>query len=774
MNRYTGQPLRRQEDPRLLTGRGQYVDDIRLPGMLHAAVLRSPHGSARIRSVDAAAARRLPGVAAVLTAANLGARLKPLPQRFPHPALHYQPQYPLAAAQVRFVGEPVAVVVAESRYVAEDALELIEVDYTPLPAVSSVEAALAPGAPLVHPAAGTNRAAAVSQGYGDVAAAFASAAVVVRDKLTIGRCSASPMETRGIVAAPDPVGGGVTAWSSTQTPHMQRAILAGYLGLSEHQVRIVCPDVGGGFGAKEPAYPEDVLIPLAALELGRPVKWVEDRREHLAAGVHERTQVHWAELALDRDGRLLGLRSRFIADTGAYSPWGIVVPLITATMIPGPYRLPAYQSELEVAWTNTGPQAPYRGAGRPQATFVMERMLDRGARELGLDPIALRRRNYIQPEEYPYANGLMGRDGKPMEYDSGNFPALLDQALERLDLDGCRSWAAAERAAGRRIGIGIASGMENGGLGPAEGVLVRLEPTGGAVAYTATPSQGQGHATSLAQVAADELGLRPDQVAVIEGDTATLPTGSGTFASRTAVVTGSAVRLAAARLREKAIALAARLLEAAEEDLELRDGAVAVRGAPGRNMSLAELAFAGSAPFPGRPFPPGLTPGLEALEYYSPQAPTYSGAVHVAVVEVDPATGDVRVLRYICVEDCGNIINPLVVEGQLHGGVAAGLGNALFEEIIYDADGQLLTGSLMDYLLPAAGEVPLVETGHVCTPSPLNPLGAKGVGESATIPVPAAINAAVDDALADLGVRASMTPLSPWRVRALIAAAQGP
>jgi carbon-monoxide dehydrogenase large subunit len=764
---YTGQRVRRQEDPRLLRGEGRYADDVAPPGTLHAAIVRSPHAHAHIRGIDTAAARALAGVAAVITAADLGSANRPLPNRFPHPTLRYYAQYPLARAKVHYAGEPVAVVVADSRYLAEDAAERVIVDYEPLPAVVDMERALQPGAPLVHDDQGApdNLAGRFTQQFGDVETAFASAAVVVRQRFEIGKCAGIPIECRGLVAVPSPLGE-LTIWDATQTPHMIRDILAELLDKAPSELRVIPPDVGGAFGVKEPFYPENFLIPYLALQLGRPVKWIEDRQENLLAAIQERGQVHEAALAVDRDGKILGVQDRFVADTGAFCPWGIVVPIITSSVIPGPYKLPAYHCEVDVAYTSTGPLAPYRGAGRPQAVFVIERLLDEAARTLEMDRAALRRRNLIQPDEFPYAVGLVGRDGSPLVYDSGDYPGCLEKLLELIDYPAFAGEQAAARAQGRRLGLGLAFAVENNGLGPHEGARIRVEPSGRVVIATGACSQGQGHLTTLAQLAADVLAVAPEQVTVVAGDTDSIPYGTGTFASRTAVNAGNAVLIAARQVRDQALRLAGHLLEANPDDLELVDGAVRVKGASqDRQLTLAELADFASARYPGRSFPAELPVGLEATHYFTPPAVTYSNGVHAAVVEVDPSTGEVSVLRYAMVHDCGNVINPLVLEGQLQGGYAAGLGNALYEEMVYGESGQLLTGSLLDYLIPTADKVPDVRLGHLCTPSPLNPLGVKGVGESATIAVPACINNAVADAL---GIPLNATPLTPHNLRKLL------
>jgi carbon-monoxide dehydrogenase large subunit len=774
---FTGRALRRREDPDLLRGVGRYVGDIEPAGTLHVAILRSPHAHARIRGVDASAARALPGVAAVVTAADLGTFNRPIPNRFPHPALRYYPQYPLARDKVHYVGEPVAAVVADDRYLAEDALEQIAVDYEPLPALVDPAAALAAAPPggaastILHDDQGApdNLAGRFGQQYGDVEAAFAQAAAVVRGRFVVGKCAGIPMECRGLVAAVGDTGQ-LVVWNATQTPHMIRDILAGLLDLPQQQVRVITPDVGGAFGVKEPFYPEDFLVPYLALRLRRPVKWLEDRRENLLASIQERGQVHEAELAVAADGRILGLRDRFVADTGAFCPWGIVVPLITSTVLPGPYKVPAFRCDVEVAYTSTCPLAPYRGAGRPPAVFVVERLLDEAARALGLDRADIRRRNFVPPDEFPYAVGLQARDGSALVYDSGNYPACLDRVLELIDYPRFAAERAAARAAGRFLGLGLGFAVENNGLGPHEGARVRVDPGGRVLIATGACSQGQGHLTTLAQVAADVLGVDPAAVSVIGGDTEGIPYGTGTFASRTAVAAGNAVLLATRRVRELALQVAAHMLEANVADVELADGAARVRGAPDRQVALGALAEFAGAPYPGRSQPAGLPVGLEATEYFVPTSATYSNGAHAAVVEVDPATGAVAVLRYAIVHDCGNVINPLVMEGQILGGLVAGLGNALLEEVVYDGSGQLLSGSFLDYLIPTAPDTPALRLAHVCTPSPLNPLGVKGVGESAIIAVPAAVNNAVADAL---GVRADETPLSPAKVRALVDEAAG-
>lgn len=755
-----GQPLRRREDPRLLRGRGRYVADLHPEGLLHLAVLRSPHAHAHIRGVDLSAARHLPGVVDIVSFAQLGAAARPLPLLVPHPSLRTAAQFPLARDEVRHVGEAVAVVVATSRYLAEDACERIRVDYEPQPAAVGCERALRPGAPRVHDHLEDNLAARFEQRVGRPEEALAAAPVRVGGRFRIGRCSGQPLEGRGLLAYPD-AADGLVVWSTTQAPHLSRRSLAAVLGLPERRIRVIAPDVGGGFGSKETFHPEDVLVPLCALRTGRPVRWLEDRREHLQASIHERDQVHEAELGLETDGRIVALVDRLCADTGAYTPWGVVVPLITSTLLGGPFRVPNYLCVAEVAYTHTGPIAPYRGAGRPQAIFIVHRLLDLAARELGLDPAELHRRNFIPRDAFPYDVGLRSREGTPLVIDSGDYAAGLDLCLRHLDYPHWRAEQARARREGRYVGIGFASAIENTGTGPHEGATVRVEPDGRVSLRTGAASQGQGHATVLAQVCAQQLGLAVDDVEVAGGDTAMIALGSGTYASRTAVVAGNATAAAARAVRDKALRLAAARLEARAEDLELAGGRIGVRGAPGRTITLAELAFEAAGPFPGATLDRGEEPGLEATRYFCPPGGTYASGCHAVVVEVDPATGEVRLLRYVAVHDCGTILNPTIVEGQVQGGVAAGIGNALYEEVLYGEDGQLLTGSLADYLLPGAAEIPRLIVDHTVTPSPANPLGVKGAGEGGTIPVPACINAAVDDAL---GCVATQTPLPPERV----------
>ena len=790
--RTVGARIPRNEDPRLLQGRGCFVDDIQPAGVLHAAVLRSPHAHARIVAIDATRARALPGVALVLTAADLGELDQPTPLLIPNPALtHPRTPRPLAADEVRYVGEPVALVVADSRYLAEDALEAIEVTWQALPVVASLDAARAEGAPLVHADVPGNRAARLAQRVGDPDAVLAGAARVFRETLWIERSCGSPIETRGVVAEWDARAGALRVWDTTQAPLPIKNGLARMFGLPEFKVDVIAPDVGGGFGTKIMLfYPEEILVPLAAIRLGRPVKWIEDRHEHLIAANQERGQIHDVDVAVDGDGRILALRDRFVHDAGAYTPYGIIVPLITSTQLPGPYRLRHYAVEFDVVYTNTAIVTPYRGAGRPHGAFVMERVIGRVARELGLEAVEVRRRNFIQPHEFPWDVGLTFQDGGPTRYDSGDYPRGLEMVLETIGFRDFRARQAEARRQGRHLGLGVACYVEGTGIGPYEGAHVRVEPSGRVLVATGLTTQGQGHATTFAQIAADALGCDPADVTVITGDTRRFNWGAGTFASRALVTSGNAVGVAARKVRNKALRIAADLLEASPDDLEIANGRVSVRGAPASALTLGALATVANPiryaygkeatdaalrlvkPRPGAVLAPDEEPGLEAHGYYAPPHATFASGCHAVIVEVDPATGEVKIIKYAVHHDCGRMINPMIVEGQIRGGVAQGVGGALYERIVYDGEGQPLTTTFMDFLMPTAMEVPSIEIVHTETPSPLNPLGVKGVGEAGAIPGPALLAEAVDDALAPFGVRVREMPLGPDRLRQLIAAAR--
>jgi len=790
--RLIGARIPRNEDPRLLRGLGCFVDDLNPPGVLHAAALRSPYAHARITAIDTARARARPGVHLVLTAADLGALNQPSPLLIPNPSLtHPRTQRPLATDVVRYAGELVCFVVADDRYVAEDALGLIEVEYEPLPVVTDLERAAEATSPRVHADVPGNRAARLVQRVGDPDAAFAGAARVLRERLVIERSCGSPLEARGVLADYDLRSGQLRAWISTQAPLPLKNGLARIFGLPEFKVEVVAPDTGGGFGTKIMLfYPEEILVPYAAIRLGRPVKWTEDRLEHLVSASQERAQVHQIEVACDAAGRILGLKDRFLHDAGAYTPYGIVVPLITATQLPGQYRLRHYQVEFDVLYTNKVMTTPYRGAGRPQGAFAMERVIGLIAKELGLEPAEVRRRNFIQPDEFPWDVGLTFQDGGPTRYDSGNYPAGLELALQALDLGQFRAEQAAGWKAGRYRGLGIGCYVEGTGIGPYEGAHVRVEPSGRILVATGLTTQGQGHPTTFAQIAADALGCRPADVTVVTGDTSRFNWGAGTFASRALVTSGNAVAVAAGKVRDKALRVAADLLEVSPQDLELADGVARVRGVPDRQLTLGALATVANPiryaygkettdaalrlvkPRPGAVLGPDEEPGLEARGYYAPPRATFASGCHAAIVSVDVETGEVTFEKYVVQHDCGIMVNPTIVEGQIHGGVAQGIGGALYERLAYDETGQNLAGSFVDFLMPTAAEIPDITVVHLETPSPLNPLGVKGVGEAGAIPVPALVAEAVDDALVPFGVRVREMPLSPSRIRELIAAAR--
>ena len=759
--KFVGDRHLRKEDPRLLTGRGRYVADLALPGMLHVVLLRSPHAHARIRRVDADRARAHPGVVDVVTFAELGGAGRAFPMVPPHPELHGHNFAPLAGERVRFVGEAVAAVVADSRYAAEDARDLLEVEYEVLPSAQT----LTPGAPAVHEDVPDNLAGRVTLTRGDPAAALRAAPRVISVRLRIGRGGGQPMETRGLVADWNPALDQLTVWASSQVPHQIRQFVADLLDLAPHQVRVIAPDVGGGFGAKLIVYPEDVLIPFLARRLARPVRWIEDRLEHMLAATQEREQEHDVTVGFDDAGRLLALRDRFVHDTGAYTPRGLVVPLLTASMLTGPYRIPAVESSFESRYTHRVPVTPYRGAGQPQAVFVIERVLDLVARETGRDRAEVRLANLVRAEDMPWDTGLPNYRGSGhVVLDSGDLPSVLRRALESARYGARAAEAAAARAAGRLLGVGVACYVELTGVGPFESARVRIDAAGRISAWSGVSTQGQGLETTLSQVAADELGVTPADVTVVAGDTAGVEHGTGSFASRAAVVGGNAMALAARDVREKARAVAARALAIDEADLEQAGPTFADRRRPERRVTFAELARLAGAATAAL----GVEPGLESTRFFQPTDMTYSSGAHVALVELDPLSAAVRILGYWISHDSGRLINPLIVEGQLQGAVALGIGSALLEEVAYDEAGQLLAGSYMDYLLPTATDVPTMVIDHLETLSPLNPLGLKGVGESGTLPVPAVLASAIEDAVGPEGGRVTRMPLGPSRLLELL------
>jgi carbon-monoxide dehydrogenase large subunit len=761
--KFFGARVARLEDPVLLTGRGRFVGDMVLPGMLHACFVRSPHAHARIASIDASAACAMPAVRTVLTAHDLPAHMatKQIPMLVPHPAITApRTQLALARNEVCFVGEPIAVAVAENRYAAEDAAGAVKIDFELLPAASDCRDAIAPGAARVHSDLAGNIAATVAMSYGDVDAAFANAAHAFEQQMFLHRGAAMSLEGRAVLASYDAGADLLSVWSATQTPHLARATLADLFERDLESIRVIAPFVGGGFGTKAPFYPEEAVIPAVAMKLGRPVTWQEDRREHFISATQERDQ-HWnVAIAVDGSGKILGLRGSILHDTGAYLPWGIIAPYIAATTFPGPYVVPSYRIELTVALTNRVPTTVVRGAGRPQAVFAMERLMDRVARELELDPAQVRAQNMIQPQQMPYAVGLVFRDGKPLVYASGDFPKSQRRALALADYDGFRARQQRARTEGRYIGMGIGNYVEGTGLGPFEGVTVRVLPNGKVAIATGATTQGQGTATTLAQIVADEVGCSMADIVMTAGDTAAISQGVGAFASRQAINAGSSARMAGSKVREQIVALAARVLGVPAEEIDVGDGHATARGGNKPSIALGELARLAQG-VPGFSFAAGQTPGLESTAYFAPPQASYCNGTHMAEVEVDPFTGGVTILNYAVAHDSGNIINPLIVDGQVQGGVAHGIGNALFEWMRYDADAQPLTATFQDYLLPAAPNVPALRIEHVETPNPLNPLGVKGAGEGGTIPAPAAIIGAIEDALSPFGVRLTDMPLTP-------------
>ena len=757
-----GRGVRRREDARFLAGRGRYVTDLPLEPALHLAIVRSPHAHARLVGVDTSAARTRPGVRGVFVLGDL----PELRGALPPPAVPAVPVKPyrqsaLADDVARFAGEPVAVVVAEDVYRASDAAEAVRVEYEPMPAVVDPERAAMPGPPWVHEHWATNVAAAVALETGDVDTVLGSAPVVVTRHFRCGRVTALPLEPRAVAARWDPVTPSLHVWSSTQMPYAVRQRVAEALGLPPDTVRVVAPDVGGGFGTKGPVYPEDLIVAALARRLGAAVRWTDTRRESFVSTAHAGDQFHTATLALDREGRILALADDFLIDAGAYLPRGAVVANVTATHLVGLYRLPAFRCRGRIVVTHKVPSAPYRGAGRTQAVFVAERLMDIAARELGLDPAELRRRNVIRPEAMPYRRDLPYRDGMPIIHDSGDYPGLLETALARAGHAAFRERQAAARREGRLLGLGVAVYNEATGIGPHEGAHVAVDAAGAVRVTVGAPSQGQGHETTLAQICAERLGVPFASVTVAAGDTARFPMSSGTYASRVTVVVGNAVAKAAEAVGARVRQVAGRALECDPADVVIDGGRVHVRGTPAPALDLAALHVLSHRPDVVRDLG---EPGLGATCYHSPDGVTWASGAHVAIVEVDRDTGAVTVLSYHAIHDAGHEINPLIVAGQTQGGAVQGIGMALTEEIAYDESGQAITGTLMDYALARADSVPGIDVTSADSPSPLNALGVKGTGEGSAVPGPAAIANAVADAL---GGRVELTqiPLRPETVR---------
>ncbi|MBA2289465.1 MAG: molybdopterin-dependent oxidoreductase [Chloroflexia bacterium] len=764
LSRMVGARVRRKEDPRLITGSSTYVDDIQLPRMTYLAIARSPYAHGMLNGIDTSAAEALPGVVAVLTASDLEKILPNFETEMKGETsaeedevtdeILVPPILPLARDKVRYVGEPVVAVIAESRAIAEDAIELVDIDIDPLDATVDVFESMEDGAPQLYDTVKNN----ISVRFGgkrgeDSDAAFASAPVTIKERIRSQRVNAVPMEPRGVLATRDHVTGGLTFWTSTQAPHWNRNSIADALGISQSQVRCIAPEVGGGFGQKIGAYPEDYVVCAAAWHLGRPVKWIETRSENMLSSSHGRNQWADMEAAADESGKILALRARVYLDCGAF-PKGLDLGNSTWIMATGCYDIPALDYEVIGVYTNTGGNGAYRGAGRPEAAYYVERVIDLVADEAGLDPVDVRRRNFIQPEQFPFMT-LTGN-----RYDSGEYEKPLDKALEIGDYPALRKEQAEARKHGRYIGLGLASYVEICGFGPYESSTVRVEPSGDVSIFTGISPHGQGQETTFAQMASDHIGADFETVIVHHGDTANTPQGNGTMGSRGLAVGGAALMLSLNKVQEKSRRIAAHMLEAAVEDVELVDGTYRVKGVPEGGLTLGDIA---GAAYSGN-IPDDVDAGLESTDFFSPKDTTFPFGTHLAVVEVLPATGEVKFLRYIAVDDCGPIISPMLVTGQVHGGLAQGIGQALYEDMHYDDTGELLSGTLNDYTVPRATHFPMFESHHTETPTDVNPMGSKGIGEAATIGATPATANAVIDALEPFGITHLDVPMTPQRV----------
>src|SRR6266516_1762122 len=766
-----GSPIKRREDPRLITGQATYVDDIKLPGMLYMAVLRSPYGHAHIKSIHTEAARSHPGVVAVYTAADIKGIVGNIAVAGPlgKIAEGMGVRGPLAEGKVRFYGDPVAFVVAEDRYIARDARDLIEVDYEPLPAVVDMEKAMQPGAPLLYEEFGTNVPFGIHPPTDEIDKVFAQTladgGVVVKERLVNQRLAPVAMETRGVVAEMRKVDRTLTVWSSSQNPHLLRNILSAQVGLPQHQVRVIVPEVGGGFGSKINIYPEEPMVAFAAMRTGHPVKWIEDRSENLAVTIHGRDQVDYVEIAATKDGRITGLKLHGISDMGAYCQL-LTDAIMIALGFPvacGAYDIPAVHLSADIVFTNKAPTDAYRGAGRPEATYIIERAVDLLARELGKDPAEVRRLNFIKPEQFPYKSPAGG------VYDSGNYEAALDKALGLVNYQGLRGEQAQKRAEGKLMGIGLSSYIEACGIGPKgslpvglyESARVRVEHSGTVMVYTGSSPHGQGEETTFSQLVADEFGIPMDNILIMHGDTDSTPEGRGTYGSRTTAVGGTALFNAVQRLKEKMKLIASHMLEASASDVTLEDGKFFVAGSPQKAVTFAEVAMAANF---SNTLPPNIEPGLETTVFWEPEGNIFPFGTHVCVVEIDKDTGEAEITRYVAVDDCGRQLNPMLVEGQVHGGLAQGIGQAMYERVVYGEDGQLLTATLTDYAMPLTTELPSFETDSTVTPTPVNPLGVKGVGEAGTIGSTPAVANAIADALGVAHLDMPYTSEKLWKV----------
>jgi aerobic carbon-monoxide dehydrogenase large subunit len=766
-----GASIKRREDPRLITGRGNFVDDVRIPGTTHAAFVRSPHAHAKIRGIDTAAAKRLKGVLAVYTGKDLSG-VNPLPVGWLIPNMKIPARRVLATDRARHMGEAVAVVIADSPYVARDAAELVEVDYEPLPAVVDAAKAVQRGATAVHDEAPDN----VSFHWqlGDKAAtdkAFAGAARVVKESFRNHRLIPNAIEPRACLASANPGTGDVTLWLTTQNPHVNRLLMAAFvLGMPEHKLRVISPDVGGGFGSKIAVYPEEVVVTWASRALSKPVKWTAERRESFLTDAHGRDHFSDAEMALSADGRILGLRVKTIANMGAYlSLFAPAIPTyLYGTLLAGAYLTPAIHVEVTAVFTHTTPVDAYRGAGRPEACYLVERMVDLSAKELGIDPLEIRRKNFIPKDKFPYQTPVA------VQYDSGDYIAALDKALEAFDYRAFRKEQEEARKKGRYLGVGFSTYVEACGLAPSqvagalgaqaglyESATVRVHPTGKITVFTGSHSHGQGHETTFAQVAADELQVPIEDVEIVHGDTGQVPFGMGSYGSRSGPVGTAAIYMGAQKIKEKAKKIAAHLLEASEADVVYEGGKFSVKGSPGRAKTFGDVALMA---YLAHNMPKNLEPGLEAISFFDPGNFVFPFGTHVCVVEVMRDTGQVKVVRYLAVDDLGRVINPMIVDGMVHGGVAQGVSQALWEHAEYDETGQLITGSFMNYAMPHADDLPKLEVARTETPSPVNPLGIKGAGETGTIASTAAVANAVMDALSPLGIKHIDMPLTPGRI----------